>query len=95
MSESSNSKTIEDLRERLFAAIDSVKAGTMSIDQARTIGELSQVVVNTAKVEVDYLKVTEVVLPPRSKFLQSGDGADGKEQLPKGITGITRHRLAG
>jgi hypothetical protein len=90
----SNTKTIDDLRARLFAAIDGVKDGSITVDQARTIGELSQVVVNSAKVEVDYLKVTEVVLPPRSKFMQS-DTDEKPAALPNGITGITRHRLVG
>ena len=53
------SKTIEDLRDHLFAVITGVRDGTVSIEQAKTIGELSQVVVNTAKVEVDFVRATE------------------------------------
>lgn len=83
-------KTIADLREHLFATIAGVKAGTISIDQAKTISELSQVVVNTAKVEVDYVRATE----GKSHFL-SGEGtlnlpAPG-QALPPGIKSITRH----
>jgi hypothetical protein len=82
-----DTKTIDDLRTRLFAAIDGVKAGTLSLDQARTISDLSQVIVNTAKVEVDYLRATG---GGESTFI---DTAVGANNLPPGITGIVRHRL--
>ncbi len=83
------SKTIEDLRERLFAAIDGVKAGTTSIEQAKTISDLSQVIVNTAKVEVDYLRATG---GGESEFIATAIGASN---LPQGIVGRTVHKLKG
>ena len=87
------SKTTSDLRDRLFAAIDAVKDGTMSVDQAKMVGELAQVIVNTAKVEVDYLRASG---GGESAFIDSATGHDDlPEQLPSGITGITRHRLRG
>lgn len=85
-----DSRTIDDLRQRLFAAIDGVRDGSLALDKARLIGELSQVIVNTAKVEVDYLRTAEPD-NARSKFL---DGAE-VDALPNGITTITRHRLQG
>lgn len=81
--------TIEDLRRRLFETIDGVKAGTVSVDQAKTISELSQVIVNTAKVEVDYLRATD---GGESEFISTAIGA---KNLPSGITGIVQHRLKG
>ena len=75
------SKTASDLRERLFSVID----GSTSIEQAKAISELSQVVVNLAKVEVDYARVTE---HGASEFL-----APEREQLPNGITSIVQHRI--
>jgi len=86
---SSSTKTIDDLRERLFAAIDGVKDGTISLEQAKTISELSQVVVNTAKVEVDYLRANA---GGESAFIGSAVGA---ANLPPGINGVTVHRLKG
>ena len=56
---------IEGLRARLFAAIDGVRDGTLDLDKAKTISDLSQVIVNTAKVELDYVRATE----GRSHFL--------------------------
>lgn len=89
-----SSKTIEDLRARLFATIDGVKAGTVPLDVARVVNDLSQTIVNTAKVEVDYLRLVDDVDKPASPFLQGGN-ADTQAPLPNGITGIVRHRLAG
>lgn len=52
------SKTIADLRTHLFDAIEGLKAGTMDLDRARGIADLSQTVINSAKVEVDFIKAT-------------------------------------
>ena len=81
--------TIQDLRRRLFETIDGVKAGTIDIERARMVSDISQVIVNTAKVEVDYLRATG---GGESTFIDSAVGADN---LPNGITAITRHRLGG
>lgn len=79
-------KNIDDLRELLFDTIEGVKAGTLDVDRAKMIGELSQVMVNSAKVEVEYAKATG----------QKGSGfLEKPEELPPGITGIRRHTLAG
>ena len=79
--------TIADLRRRLFETIDGVKAGTIDIEKAKLVGDLRQVIVNTAKVEVDYLRATG---GGESTFIHTAIGADN---LPNGITSITRHTL--
>jgi len=79
-------KNIDDLRELLFSAIEGVKAGTLDVERAKMIGDLSQVMVNSAKVEVEYAKSTG----------QKGSGfLEKTEDLPAGITGIRQHRLMG
>lgn len=83
-----DTKTIEDLRARLFETIDAVKAGAIDINQAAIIGSLSQTIINSAKVEVDYIRAVEKT--DGSKFLGHAD--DDKRN---GITGIVRHRLKG
>jgi hypothetical protein len=50
---------LSDLRNHLFEAIEQLKDGEMEIAKAQAIGDLAQVVINSAKVEVDYLKVTD------------------------------------
>ncbi len=83
------SKTIEDLRSRLFDVMDGIKAGTVTLEQAQTILSVGQVIVNTAKVEVDYLRATE---GGESSFIGT---AVGQRNLPSGILSITRHRMEG
>jgi hypothetical protein len=52
------SKSIEDLREALFATLQGVKDGSIDIDKARAVNELGRTICDTAKVEVDYLKAS-------------------------------------
>lgn len=52
------SNDITDLRNHLFESIKAVKAGTLDLDKARMINDLSQTIVATAKVEVDYIRAT-------------------------------------
>lgn len=92
------SKTLDDLRERLFEAIDGVKTGALTVDKARAINDLGQAIINTAKVEVDYLRVSA---EKKSRFIGStapalpapgGEGAP-PQALPNGIVGVRRHLL--
>lgn len=50
---------VEKLRKALFATIESVQENPSkeNIEAAKVISDLSQVVINSAKVEVDALKV--------------------------------------
>lgn len=83
------SKSIEDLREALFATLNGVKDGTIDVERARAVNELGKTICDTAKVEVEYIKAAG---GGESAFLSTAIGADN---LPPGITGITRHRLQG
>ena len=47
---------IEDLRNHLFETIEMLKDGDMEIDKAKAISEVAQVIINSAKVEVNFLK---------------------------------------
>jgi len=47
---------IEDLRNHLFETIEMLKEGDMEIDKAKAISEVAQVIINSAKVEVQFLK---------------------------------------
>lgn len=52
---------IEDLRNHLFETIEMLKDGDteksgMTLEKAKTIAEVGQVIVNSAKVEVDFLR---------------------------------------
>jgi len=87
------SKTLNDLRTALFETLAAVKDGSMDLDKARAVNEIGRTLIETAKVEVDYLKTTG---GGESTFIDTAIGADNlPEQLPSGIVGITRHRLQG
>lgn len=75
------------LREHLFAALQGVKDGSLDLDKARAVNELGKTLVDTAKVEVDYLRAAG---GGESTFL---DTAAGANNLPEGITGRSVHRI--
>lgn len=52
--------TIDELREHLFETIKALRdpSNPMDLDRAKTIAEVSQVVINSAKVEVEAMRVT-------------------------------------
>lgn len=51
---------IEDLRNHLFATLEALQdeENPMEIDRAKTIADVAQVIVNSAKIEVDFIKAT-------------------------------------
>lgn len=53
------SNTIADLRKHLFDTIAALKDDKkpMEIDRAKTIADVAQVVINSAKVEVDFMRM--------------------------------------
>ncbi|MAM87544.1 MAG: hypothetical protein CME36_09595 [unclassified Hahellaceae] len=52
-------KTITDLRESLFDVMEKLKSGEITVDQAKAISGVAQTIVNSAKVENEYLRATE------------------------------------
>jgi hypothetical protein len=48
---------IEDLRDHLFEIIEMLKEDDMQLDKAKAIADIAQVIINSAKVEVDMMKV--------------------------------------
>lgn len=78
-------RNIDDLRELLFDTIQGVKDGKLDIEKAKVISELSQVVVNSARAEVEYTKLTG----------HKGGFLEKPAELPPGITGIHQHKLQG
>ena len=82
------SRNISDLREAMFDTLADLRAGKITVEQAKAISDVGQVIINSAKVEVDYIRANNGGETP---FLE----ATGNDNLPPGITGVTRHRLAG
>lgn len=52
---------IEDLRNHLFATLEALQDTDkpMELDRARVIADVAQVLVNAAKVEVEYVRAVE------------------------------------
>jgi hypothetical protein len=87
---STNPKTVNDLREHLFAALDALndKDNPMEVERARAVSDIAQTIINTAKVEIEYLKING---GGESGFIE----ATAEGNLPPGITGRRQHRLRG
>lgn len=107
--ETQDSNHVSTVRQHLLDQMKALRGATTPEAMERELGrskglsELAQAVVNTAKVEVEYIKATGQGATP---FLQTPAGQlpapDGskheREQLPapgNGITAITRHHLKG
>ena len=82
--------TMNELRSALMNTLNDLRdrENPMEVDRAKAVAQVAGVLVETAKVEIDFLKVTG---GSSSSFIET----DAKERLPTGVTGITRHRLAG
>jgi hypothetical protein len=65
---------IEDLRNHLFATLEALQdtEKPMDIERAKAISDVAQTIINSAKVEVDFAKVTGKT--PASQFLPAEDG---------------------
>ncbi len=48
---------MSDLREHLFSVLEMRKDGRIDHSQARDVCDIAQTIINSAKVEVDYLKI--------------------------------------
>ena len=64
---------MEDLRNHLFATLEALQDedNPMDLDRAKTIADVAQVVINTAKVEVQFLNT---VGGSGSDFINDGQG---------------------
>lgn len=82
------SKNISDLRDAMFDTLADLRSGTITVEQAKVMSEVAQTIINTAKVEVDYIRANNGGEMP---FMD----AAANNNLPSGVVGITRHKLAG
>lgn len=51
---------VEDLRDHLFATIEDLrdKENPMDLDRAKAVAEVAQTIINSAKAENEFLKIT-------------------------------------
>ena len=77
---------MREMRNHLFDVLKGLKNGSIKVETAKTINETAQVLINSAKVEVDFLKVTNGNVG--SGFIPVPDLAPkaGRLPLPDGYT---------
>lgn len=80
--------TLEDLRVHLFETLASLrdKSSPMEIDRAKAISDVAKAVIDSARVEVDYVKATgqdHLALPVFGP----------QKTLPPGAPGVRTHRI--
>lgn len=74
---------IDDLRNHLFATLEALrdKEKPMELDRAKAIADVAQVIINSAKVEVDYIEATGAkgtgFVPLTDKPRLVGNGSQG------------------
>jgi hypothetical protein len=49
---------INDLRDHLFETLERLKDGDIDVQTAKAMADVGQVIINSAKIEVDFIKVT-------------------------------------
>jgi hypothetical protein len=91
---------IDALRDHLFATLAALRdpEKPMDIDRAKAVSEVAQTIINTAKVEVDFMRQTGQTAPPRF-LLAAGEAPAEMSPTPTGtkevMGSVTRHRLGG
>ena len=90
---------INELREQLLATLADLRnrENPMEPDRARALAQVAGVLVDSARVEVDYIKATG---QDSSSFLTVTPSLAGPDTTTRpgdsnGITTITQHRLRG
>lgn len=95
-----NTPHISQLRQHLLNTLSDLRNRDqpMEPDRARAVAQVAAVLVDTAKVEVDYLRVTG---QDRAGFLEepptvtTGSLPNGSSFPANGINSVTRHTLKG
>jgi hypothetical protein len=74
---------IEDLRNHLFATLEALqdKDNPMELERARAIAKVAQVVVDSARVECDAMKITGA---RDSQFIPAPAGTPDRPRLVRG-----------
>jgi len=94
--------TITDLREQLMQTLADLRNGEnpMDVDRARAVAQVANVLVDTAKVQVDYIKATGAAGDSLfisslnnnpTRLLSGGESKATIERTPNGFV----HRMKG
>lgn len=87
---------IEQMRQHLMNTLVDLRdrANPMEPDRARAVADVARVMVDSAKVEVEYIKATGA---PKSDFIEPPVTTTPQlaSPFPTAQSGVTRHRLQG
>lgn len=98
------SDDITELRSTLFSTLRDLKEGKLDVDRAKAINETAQTIINTAKVEIDHIRIaggrSEFIPEPTLQNLRpgqtiatkTGSGVKTVTQLANGLS-VTRHKM--
>lgn len=96
----SSTNSIDDLRAKLFGVLDALTDPNKAVDIERTkaVVSIAEQIIDSAKVQVDYLRVTgEGTAPfleqrktPQLPSLPNGGSADPMGQMAHQLTGATK-----
>lgn len=98
------SNDIKELRDIMFETLRGVKDGSIDLDKAKAINGTAQTIINSARVEVDFIKATGQTaaatsfLSDQSSNKQISNTPTGTKVIEKDpTTGITStvHRMRG
>lgn len=86
---------INELREHLFATLRGLrdKESPMEIDRARAVSQVAATLVDSARVEVEMLRVTGEQVG--TGFIPLPDRPEASAALPTGIMSVRQHRIKG
>lgn len=79
---------LTELRGHLFDTLRALKSKSIDPEQAKAISDTAQTIINSAKIEVDYLRATGQT-EGSTLFLPSAP----PPPTPPGVKGVTVHRL--
>jgi hypothetical protein len=63
---------IEDLRNHLFETLERLKDGDIDVQTAKAMADVGQVIINSAKIEIDFIRATGSTRD--TGFIKLGEG---------------------
>lgn len=88
-------KTLDDLREHLFATLDALRdtKAPMDIARAKAISNVAQTVINSAKAEIDFVRIIGADNAHLPVFGATKQITEGNTGANVAALGVRTHRI--
>ena len=86
------SKDIQGLRDRLFDLLDGVRSGEVEVETAKTMVRVADSIIDTARVENDFLRATENI--HGTGFISTQRQQIAPPQIERGMAGVAKQLQA-